>query len=120
MHKILLSLTVLLLCSGCVSQKYPPEPIRAISNIEGTKIYLNDEYQGTDSTVLYILQKKSSTSYVRGIHKNCEKKEIQIEHVFDFSVLNVLDLRNIGRILTGNWWIVDTDKDLYNVTPDCK
>lgn len=107
-----------LLIAGCANQ-YPSKPIRAMSNEAGTKIYLNDEYVGTDATTLYILNSRSSDSYVSGIKKGCEVKKLQIEYQFDYGVFNIADIRNIGRLFTGNVFVVNEEKDLYNVSPMC-
>lgn len=80
-----------LLIAGCANQ-YPSKPIRAMSNEAGTKIYLNDEYVGTDATTLYILNSRSSDSYVSGIKKGCEVKKLQIEYQFDYGVFNIADI----------------------------
>ena len=113
--------TLIFLCffiTGC-AYKYPQKPIRAISNIENTKIYLNDEYAGTDYTTLYILNSKSSQSFVEGRKKGCENKNIQIEYEFDFGVLNLFNPKNVIRLLTWDVFIVNEKKDMYNVTPTC-
>ena len=117
MKKIFIVIAILAL-GGC-SCVCPRQPIRVVSNESNTKIYLNDEYQGTDSTHVFIPNKGVSTALLKGDKKGCHIQEMPVEHLFDYGVLNILDFRNIGRIFTGNVYVVDESKNFYNITPRC-
>lgn len=98
----------------------PGQPIYVNSNENDTKLYLNDEYIGTNTTVAFVQNKKSGESYFKGSKYGCNDKSIQVEHNFDWSVFYVLDLRNVARLVTWNVYEVDYEKDRYNVTPICE
>lgn len=116
MKKTILA-AVLLLC-GC-SCLCPNTPARVISNEKGTNIYYNNEFIGSDSTYAVLRNKNADNSFLQGQKKGCTPKTLAVEYRFDLGVFNLFDLRNWVRLLTWDVYIVDGNKDLYNVTPDC-
>ena len=116
MKKILLA-TVLIL-SGC-SCICPVQPVHVMSNEKNTNIYYNNEFIGADNTYAVLRNKNVEKSYFKGEKKGCETQVINIEHHFDFGVLNIFDLRNVFRLLAWDVYRVDRDKKIYNVTPRC-
>ena len=72
MKKYLILASVLLMC-GCASIfQGTSENIIIRSEEKGTKIYINDEYIGTDSGVATISKKKLKNSYIRASKKGCK------------------------------------------------
>lgn len=116
--KKLIIISILFL-SGC-SCICPSAPTRVVSNEKGTNIYYNEEFIGSDSTYAILRNKNANKSTLTGEKKGCTTKIIPVEYHFDLGALNIFDLRNWVRILTWNVYEVDRDKDLYNVTPNCK
>lgn len=105
--------------SGC-SCICPTNPVRIISNEKNTNIYYNGEFIGSDSTFAALKNKNVDKSIISGEKRGCTTTTLPVSYVFDMGVFNVVDPRNIVRLLTWDVYIVDKDKDLYNVTPRCK
>lgn len=116
MKKLLL--TSLLLLSGC-SCICPNTPVRAISNEKNTNIFYNQEYIGADSTYVLLRNKGIDKAKLVGEKKGCQTTVLPVEYRFNWGVLNIVDLRNIGRLLTWDVYEADPSKDLYNLTPKC-
>lgn len=119
MKKLLLSFCGVLALTGCTAHRYPQTQIVALSHEKNTNIFLNEEYQGSERANLMILNKESKDSYVYGRKKGCEDSKLKIAYKFDMGIFWIIDLNNIPRLLTGDFWIVDEDKTVYNVTPIC-
>ena len=119
MKKFLTTASLVLLLAGC-SCICPTNPVQVISNEKNTNIYYNGEYIGADSTYAIFKNKDVETATIRGEKKGCEKTVLPVQYNFDMSVLNIVDLRNIVRLLTWDVYTVDKSKILYNVTPRCK
>ncbi len=109
----------LLFLSGC-SCICPNIPVRAISNEKNTNIYYNNEYVGADSTYVILRNKNIDKAQLTGEKKGCQTTTLPVEYRFDWSVVNIIDLRNIARILTWDVYEAEPGKDLYNLTPKCK
>lgn len=118
MNKIFALPALLLLC-GCVHE-YNQKQIVATSSVDGTDIYLNGEYQGTNMTSLRIMNKHAKNSFVVGEKKSCKPATLQIEYKFDPTVFWVFNFSNIKRLANWDVYIVDEEKGLYNVTPRCE
>lgn len=116
MKKILL--LCLLFLSGC-SCICPAYPVRVTSSEKGTNIYYDEEFIGSDSSYIVLRNKGIDKAKITGEKKGCKTTTLSPLYKFDWGVLNIIDLRNIARLLTGNVYIADTTKDLYNVTPRC-
>lgn len=118
--KKIVALSSILLLASCTAHNYPEKSIYAVSNEKNTSIYLNEEYQGSETASLRIMNKESKDAYVYGKKKGCQASKLKIAYKFDMGVFWLLDLNNIPRLLTWNVWKVDEDKSLYNVTPMCE
>ena len=117
MKKLFILASFLTLC-GCVN-KYPEQPILAISNEKNTEIWLDEEYQGSDQTNLLILNSKAKDAYVYGKKKGCPVKKIKIEYNFDITVFWIINPYQLLRLVTLDVWKVNQNKYFYNVTPEC-
>lgn len=105
------------LCS-CVHE-YNQSGVYAVSNEKGTNIFVNDEYMGSETAAIRVLNRKSSNSYVRGEKKGCKSVTLPLEYRFDASVFWIINPKQLMRLFTGNVYILDENKTIYNVTPRC-
>lgn len=119
MRQLLITSVLCIALSGC-SCICPTNPVRIVSNEKNTNIYYNGEFIGSDSTFAILKNYNVEKSTVSGEKKGCTTTTLPVSYGFDMSVLNIVDLRNVVRLLTWDVYIVDKSKDLYNVTPRCK
>jgi len=116
--KIKIAMACVLFLTGC-SCLCPTAPVRVISNEKNTNIYYNDEFVGSDSTYVILRNRDIDKAKITGEKKGCRTTSLSPEYLFDWQVINILDIRNIARILTWQVYKVDYSRDLYNITPRC-
>lgn len=119
MRKLLTICAGVVVLAGC-SCICPTNPAQIISNEKNTNIYYNGEYIGADSTYAILKNTGVEKATIRGEKKGCETTVLPVSYNFDMSTLNILDLRNIVRLLTWDVYTVDKSKNIYNVTPRCE
>lgn len=116
MKKIFLATVLFLTGCSCIC---PTTPVRVISNERDTSIYYNNEYIGADSTYVVLRSKDIKRATIRGEKKGCQTQILKPMYRFDWSVINIIDFRNIARLLTWDVYEAEPTKDMYNVTPKC-